>query len=101
MPGYRLTTAAEQDLAGIWDYSFEIWGADQADRYLEQLAACCDRIADGQPACKSFPEIDARLKSYRCQQHYIFFLAKDDAAIIIAVLHERMDLMARLARRLD
>ena len=58
MPGYRLTTAAEQDVAGIWDYTFETWGAEQADRYLEQLAACCDRIVDGRAACKAFPEID-------------------------------------------
>ena len=101
MPYYRLTSAAERDLAGIWDYTFETWGDDQADRYLEGIAACCERIAGGRATCTAFPEIDARLKSYRCEHHYIFFLADDEATIIIAFLHERMDLMVRLARRLD
>ena len=35
------------------------------------------------------------------EYHYIFCLPRDDApALIVAILHERMDLMARLADRL-
>ena len=37
----------------------------------------------------------------RCQYHYLFCLPRPDApALIVAILHERMDLMARLADRL-
>ena len=100
MPGFILTTAAERDLAGVWDYTFDTWGADQADRYLEHLEACCERIAAGEAVIQSFPEIDARLGSHHCEHHYIFFLATDDKPIVVAVLHERMDLMTRLQDRL-
>ena len=37
----------------------------------------------------------------RCQHHYLVCLPRPDApALIVAILHERMDLMARLAGRL-
>lgn len=41
MKSYDLTLAAEEDLRGIWEYSCETWGIDQADRYLDQIEACC------------------------------------------------------------
>ena len=39
MAAYDLTFGAEEDLRAIWVYTFETWGADQADKYLDQIAA--------------------------------------------------------------
>jgi plasmid stabilization system protein ParE len=37
----------------------------------------------------------------RCEHHYIFCLSRDDApALVVAIFHERMDLMVRLTDRL-
>jgi toxin ParE1/3/4 len=36
MAEFRLTPAAERDLEGIWDYTQEQWGDEQADRYLDK-----------------------------------------------------------------
>lgn len=33
--------AAEMDLEHIWDHSVEIWGLDQADRYLDEIRDAC------------------------------------------------------------
>lgn len=33
----RVTPKAESDLIGIWVYTCEEWGVDQADEYLDQL----------------------------------------------------------------
>ncbi len=100
MAGYQLTPAAERDLQKIWRYSSERWGMDQADRYLERLDQCCEHIAKDEALCRSFAEIDARLKSLHCEHHYVFFLSGDDQPVVIALLHERMDLLARLKDRL-
>ena len=36
-----------------------------------------------------------------CEHHYVFCLPRETApALIVAIFHERMDLMARLADRL-
>ena len=37
-----------------------------------------------------------------CEHHYAFALPREGApALIVAILHERMDLMTRLAERLN
>ena len=101
MAEYHLTPAAEQDLMDVWHYSAETWSVDQADRYLDKLEDCCERIASDEALCRSFKEIDPRLNSHHCEHHYIFFLSSSDQPVVIAVLHERMDLLERLKDRLD
>ncbi len=100
MVGYVLTPDAEKDLEEVWSYTFEKWGADQADHYLSQIEICCERIAAGEAYCRSFPEVDARLKSHHCQHHYIFFLETADRPTVLAVLFERMNLLVQLRPRL-
>ena len=36
-PKIRKHALAESDLIGIWQYTFEQWGAALADRYLDEL----------------------------------------------------------------
>lgn len=45
--GFTLSPRARADLDGIWDYTAERWNADQADRYIRQLAEAFGNIADG------------------------------------------------------
>lgn len=97
---YVLTSDAAEDLEGVWQFSFERWGADQADAYLARIEACLTRISAGEAHCRSYPELDTRLKSHHCEHHYIFFLEGADKVTVIAVLFERMDLLVRLRHRL-
>nr|WP_255210280.1 type II toxin-antitoxin system RelE/ParE family toxin [Sphingobium cloacae] len=42
------------------------------------------------------------LRMVRCEHHYVFCLPRDDApALVVAIFHERMDPMVRLADRLE
>lgn len=49
---------------------------------------------------KALTEIDPFLSSHHCEHHYIFVLETPYNIVVVAVLHERMDLMKQLARRL-
>lgn len=98
MSSYDLTTAAENDLHDIWDYTFETWGAAQADKYLDQLDSCCEQIGTGQMRYKTFEELPDNIRVGRCQHHYIFWL-DGPKLIVIAMLHERMDMVRQLAAR--
>jgi toxin ParE1/3/4 len=40
------STLAELDLVDIWEYSFEQWDADQADKYLDELDRGISLLAD-------------------------------------------------------
>lgn len=59
-------------------------------------------IAAGKVPFKDLSALYPALRMARCQHHYIFCLPRDHApALIVAILHERMDLMGRLADRLN
>ena len=99
MKNYDLTLAAEEDLRSIWDYSFSTWGVDQADRYLDQIEICFKAIGSRRVRETPKGSLPDDVRVHHCEHHYIFWLTGDQP-IIIAVLHERMDLVSRLRDRL-
>ena len=99
MAAYAFTRSAKEDLLDIWLYTQETWGEAQADRYQEDLHGCCERVAVGVVRAKSVPGIDG-VKVHHCRHHYLFFIEQRGTIVIIAVLHERMDLIERLRDRL-
>lgn len=99
MDSYTFTRSAKEDLIDIWLYTREVWGEAQADRYQDDLHGCCERIASGTVHTKSVPTIE-RVKSHHCHHHYLFFVEHRESIIVVAVLHERMDLIERLRDRL-
>ena len=99
MAEYDLTLGAEDDLRAIWIYTFETWGADQADRYLDQIESCCHAIGAGRTRSKAFDPLPEDVRILRCEHHYVVWLVAP-RPIIIAVLHERMDFVQRLKARL-
>lgn len=103
MPAYELTPDAEADLAEIAEYTLREWGTEQQARYGELLEEGFSRIANGTAISRRFSEQYPHLQVTRCEHHYIFFLKLQESAKprIIAVLHENMDLVARIRRRLS
>jgi toxin ParE1/3/4 len=99
---YDLTRSAKQDVRGIWVYTAEQWGERQADRYTAGLETCFRRIAGRRFRHKTFSERYPQVRVTRCQEHYVFYLLPEGPhPLIIAVLHGRMDLLARLGERLS
>ena len=98
---YVLTTAAESDTREIVRYTLQHWGDVQVRRYIEALEEGISRLALGQGAFKDMNTIYPGLRMAHIEHHYVFCLARENApALIVAVFHERMDLMTRLAFRL-
>lgn len=98
---YVLTAAAEADLRGIVRYTRGQWGDAQVRIYMTKLAQCIERLASGRRGGERMDAVHPGLQMGRCQQHRVFFLPQEDGpTLVIAILHERMDLMARLASRL-
>jgi plasmid stabilization system protein ParE len=100
-PAYVLTDAAETDLRAIIRYTRKRWGDDQVRRYLRELETCITRLAKAEGVYSDTSEIHPDLRMSHCEHHYVFCLPRvDGPALIVAILHERMDLMARIADRL-
>lgn len=101
MTAYLLTDAAEADLREIIRHTRRQWGDAQVRRYIAHLEHGIEHLAAGEGASRDMSAIHPALRMAHCEHHYVFCLSREDApALIVAILHERMDLMARLADRL-
>jgi toxin ParE1/3/4 len=96
---YRFSEKAAEDLVDIWIYTDETWGEEQADRYQEEIFACCERVANGSTGLKPVRGMPG-ISSFRCRHHFLFFVGDGETTTFIAVFHERMELMVRLRNRL-
>lgn len=100
-PDYVLTHAAATDVRGIIRHTRKEWGEAQVRRYITKLEQGMARLAAGQEPFREMSAIYPALRMAHCEHHYVFCLPRErDPALIVAILHERMDLMARLAGRL-
>lgn len=101
MTTYILTAAAEADLRGIVRYTRKKWGDAQVRRYIVTLEHGIESLVSGQGSFKDMSAIFPALRMARCEHHYVFCLPREDTpALIVAIFHERMNLMTRLADRI-
>ncbi|MCE8000868.1 MAG: type II toxin-antitoxin system RelE/ParE family toxin [Rhodobiaceae bacterium] len=97
---YRFTADADDDFIAIWLDTEERWGEQQADIYLDELHEGCQRIADDIAATRPVEGLEA-IRCYRCRHHFLFYTVSAHEIVIIAALHERMDMVKRLIERLS
>ncbi|MFY7836512.1 MAG: type II toxin-antitoxin system RelE/ParE family toxin [Novosphingobium sp.] len=97
-----LTAHAEADLRAILRYTRSQWGAVQARHYALRLETGIVALAKKRTLGRDLRTLHDGLRVGKCEHHYIFCQDRANRpALILAILHERMDLMARLADRLD
>jgi toxin ParE1/3/4 len=99
--GYRITKQAARDLKEIWHYTVTNHSESQADRYVAKLKAGCTKITENPTIRRVLKLAGSEVRLYACEYHFIIYLADDAEVIIIALLHERMDFVARLKARLS
>ncbi|MBB5575711.1 MULTISPECIES: type II toxin-antitoxin system RelE/ParE family toxin [Rhizobium] len=102
MTAYILTAEAESDLRSVIRYTRAQWSAAHVRRYVSALERGIANLAVGKAPFKDMSALYPALRMARCEHHYVFCLLREEApALIVAILHERMDLMKRLAARLN
>lgn len=88
-------------MRGIIRYTRKQWGKAQVRRYIAKLERGITHLAAGQGTFKDMSALYPALRMTHCEHHYVFCLPRENApALIVAIFHERMDLMTRLADRL-
>ncbi|KAB2661406.1 type II toxin-antitoxin system RelE/ParE family toxin [Brucella tritici] len=102
MTAYVLTVEAEADMRHIIRYTRKQWSDTQVRRYIGNLERGIANLAAGQGTFKDMSALFPMLRmAHCCEHHYVFCLPRENAsALVVAIFHERMDLMARLADRL-
>lgn len=98
MAEYKLTNKAVEDLSKIWDYTFEVWSEQQADKYYNGLISNCQEIAENPELGKNYDGISEQLLGMKANRHIIFYRTLNENYVeITRILHERMDLKKRIA----
>jgi toxin ParE1/3/4 len=82
-------------------YTVDTWGVEQARKYEHDLTRRFREIADDATRTKAALIGRDDIRVSRCEHHYFFSVTREGATVILAVLHERMDLLVRLRDRLE
>lgn len=92
MAAIRIQEAASRRLDGIYGYTRERWGSDQADRYISGLFAAFDRIESHGVTSRPIPaEFGVDGFFFRYERHVVYWRRLSDGDIgIVTILHERM-----------
>ncbi len=93
MAKYYLTKKAIDDLTKIWNYTYEEWSEQQADKYYNMLIDNFKVIAENPNLGKSYLAITPTLFGFKAAKHIIFYRKINDNEVeITRILHEMMDL---------
>lgn len=102
MQSYKLTRDAEQDLREVAEYTLNRWGKNLFIEYREGLKSTFESISSNSLQKRTFSNQfpDVFVTKYR--YHYVFyFMNNPKQFIILGIIHEKRDLVSRLAERLS
>ena len=101
MADYDITPEAKRDLKDIACYTDQMWGREQTRIYERKLIVGFDKIGRGNFTQRPFKEAGPDIFLMHCEHHFIFYVReKTKKPVIFAILHEKMDLIARIKSRL-
>jgi toxin ParE1/3/4 len=83
---------ARNDLLGIWQYSFEKWGASKADTYLNELDSSIRQLSQSPQLGRAIDDVRQGMRLFPCKHHIVLYQIDDESLVVVRVLHERMDI---------
>ena len=96
MPKFHLTNKAVEDLAQIWNYTYNERPENLADKYYNLRLDSCQEIAENPHRGKKYDIVAERLLGYKSNKHIIFYITiSSDEIDVIRILHESMDLKSK------
>ena len=98
MTGYRLSPNVYAQLEDIYLHTSDKWGEAQADEYVHGVFELFESLATGAAHSRRLPKetgVDGRVTRYR--SHFVIWREGPDGEVLVAaILHQRMNINARL-----
>ncbi len=82
---------AEEDLISIWCYTFEKWGVELADDYLDQLNEGIAMLAENPRIGTNIDQLRQGYRRYHIKHHMVYYRINPGQIEIVRILHEDMD----------
>ncbi len=86
MVDYRLSRAADEDLARLYRHGYERHGEEQADAYYDGLLERFNRIAARPEMYPVMTGLDKRLRRSVYGVHAIYYMQEPESVLIVRVL---------------
>jgi toxin ParE1/3/4 len=90
---YELSLEADKDLEGIYDYTVEMFGVEQAARYLSKFEIVFESLCLNPKSGRGRDEIRKGLRSMSVEHHSIFYRVLKSHLRIVRVLHSSRDII--------
>lgn len=94
LKAYRLTPAAQADLAAIWTYTAQTWSADQADAYLAGIRKTLDVLLASPEIARERTEITPPVRIHLHRAHVIVYRIEAPYLAVIRIRHGHEDWLA-------
>lgn len=91
MRPYTVAPRARRDLRDAWVYSRDHWGPSRANRYIRDLDAAIQRVGENPMLGQTCDEVRPGYRKHPAGSHMLFYAVRDDAVVIVRVLHQQMD----------
>jgi toxin ParE1/3/4 len=96
MKSVIFSPAASADIDGIYDYTEENWGYEQAEAYAFGLKDACLTVASGARRGRHIGGLKAGYLALAYRSHFVIYRDRDTRIIIVRILHQRMNIMRHL-----
>ncbi len=95
---YKISREASRDIENIWLYTIEKWSTSQADRYFNLIMDEIEYLTKDPESGEDYSKVRKGYFRSRIKSHFIFYRInrKNEEIEIIRILHQRMDIEARL-----
>lgn len=91
---YTISEDAQEDIAGILDYTIDKWGIEQAVKYQLLIDTGIEKISNDPFSAISqeiIRENKVTVRYLRVSKHHIYYTVGADMIIILRVLHQQMN----------
>ena len=99
MSDYRVSKTAQGDIRNIGLYTQREWGIEQRRRYLSGLDQKFGELAENPRRSPEHTEFEPPVRIHHHEKHLIVYVQEGAGILIVRVLHESMDVPARLDGR--
>ena len=88
MAKFSLTKKAVQDPKQIWNYTYDNWSENQADKYLNQLLKHCAKISKNPQNGRTYDILYPNLRGSKIIKHIVFYREMEKEEIEVErILH--------------
>ena len=83
---------ARSDIKGIWKYTNEKWGINQADSYIQGLGIALQGLSKSPMIGISIEHVFKNCRLFHYRHHLVIYSTTDTSLVVQRVMHENMDM---------